>query len=636
MREPLKLLTVFSLSVFLTACGGGSGDSGQSPDDDNANNPVSDGSGDNGDSNNGNDGSDNSTGGNTDTDTGNDTDSNGVISGGEGSVTENVEITTSGQLIDSGNTDQTFEETGLQGKYGNLKVSSDGNWSYTLESNLADPLNANELVTDEFSVGIGSTEKTTTITISVTGTDDAYTFDPGSPLATMIVNSREHANGTMMIEDVDGNTPEFPEETISGSYGEFKLLKNGDWEFTLNNNADSLKEGETAEDTIAFQLTDGTEQSVTFTIATIDPSESSIVFILMNFSDGLATDQGDLTHIANTVFNDKDSLDNAYRENSFGQLKFLRHRINDKSLQHYCYGEPGNEDTSVDCVVFNIPDSENGGTLSIADAVARAEAGQEGEYTDDGFTWRDKAYQWASDNLVDENNQPLNLRNWRHQVFIYPNASYKAGLVGAGVASVGGGMSLVASFSDQNVMGHELGHNIGLSHAGLDSNNDGDTNDSGDSEYGTDGSLMGNRSRSRLFGSAHREYMKWYNLFPEYTTTVEQVSSSSQDVEIEAIELTAGELSGSLPQQLKIESNGSSNGQNHYYVNYHVAHDILNPRPHFEDSVTVHYLNGRTSNHVAVLEQVGDSFTDSKIGLTITYKSSDSIKKSAVITVSYN
>lgn len=598
MNEPLKLLTAISLSVFLTACGGSDNDSN-------------------------NDG------------TGNDKDTPAVITGGEGVVTEDSKTSTSGQLKDSTKADQTFEESELQGEYGNLEVSSNGSWNYSLNGELADPLSANEIATDKFTVGIGSDKETTTITISISGTDDPYTFDPGSPLAKLVVDSREHAQGTMVIEDIDGDTPEFVEGTFSGGYGEFKVFNNGDWEYTLNNNTDNLKDGETVEDTVTFQLTDGIEQSVTFSVATVNPSESSIVFILMNFSDGAATDQGDLTHIANTVFNDVDSLDSAYRENSFGQLKFLRHRVNDKSLQHYCYGEPGNEETSLDCIIFDIPDSENGGTLSIEDAVARAQAGQEGEYTDGGFEWRDMAYQWAADNLVDENGQPLNLRKWRHQVFIYPNASYRAGLVGAGIASVGGDMSLVASFSDQNVMGHELGHNIGLSHAGLDSNNDGDTNDSGDSEYGTDGSLMGSRGQSRLFGSAHREYMKWYDLFPEYTKIVEQVANSSQDLEVEAIELTAGELSGSRPQQLKIESAGSQNGESHYYVNYHVAHDILNPRSQFEDSVTVHYLNGRTSNHVAVLEQPGDSFTDSKIGLSITYKSVNSSSKSAVVTVSY-
>ncbi|WP_444907121.1 hypothetical protein ACJJIR_01835 [Microbulbifer sp. SSSA008] len=47
-----------------------------------------------------------------------------------------------------------------------------------------------------------------------------------------------------------------------------------------------------------------------------------------------------------------------------GHLKFLGHFISDSSLEHYCYGEGSNEDSSIDCISYNIPDSLDGGTLS--------------------------------------------------------------------------------------------------------------------------------------------------------------------------------------------------------------------------------------------------------------------------------
>ncbi|MDP5208520.1 VCBS domain-containing protein [Microbulbifer sp. 2205BS26-8] len=597
MNTALRLLVAISLSVTFTACGGGGGST---------------------------------SGGDTDTET------PGVISGGEGRVLENSETTTTGKLTDSTNANQTFEANNFQGTYGNLETSEDGSWTYTLEGELADPLNGGEQASEAFTVGVAGGSRTTKITISITGFDDPYTFQPESPLAMMVVDSKEFATGRLSLNDVDGNTPVFVSGTVAGSYGDFKLSESGDWEYTLNSKADSIRKGDLTEDSITFTLSDDTEQTVVFSIATLEPTESSIVFILMNFSDALATDRADISDIADMVFNDVDSLDNTYRENSLGQLKFLRHRVSDNTLQHYCYGEANREESSVDCIRFDIPDSQNSGILSIADAAARAKAGQQGEYTDSGHTWRNMAYQWAENNLVDENGAPLALNKWRHQVYIYPRAAYREGLIGYGVAAVGGRWSMVASDSDQLLMGHELGHNIGLGHAGWDSNNDGDTNDNGEDEYGTGGAFMGNRSESRLFGSAHREYMDWYRLFPEYTVTVEQASNSSQDLEIQAIELTAGDRSGTLPQQLKVESTGSSNGQSHYYVNYHVAHNELNPRPHYAHSVTVHYLNGRTSNHVAVLAQPGDDFTDEAIGLKIEYKSRIAENQSAVIAVSYS
>ncbi|WP_299587718.1 VCBS domain-containing protein [uncultured Microbulbifer sp.] len=600
MNESIKLFSAISLTAFLTACGGGSGGDGDG-------NPETE--------------VDSSGGGS----------SQGIsISGGEGRVVEDSTASASGKLVDAANPSQTFENTSFQGRYGSLTVSKDGNWSYTLDSDLANPLDLDEQTSDVFTLGVGSGSDTTKISIQITGADDPYSFTPSVPLSTLVLNNKERASGQLKIEDVDGNTPLFRADTINGQYGKFTIQNDGTWAYSLDSNAGVLKAGETSKDTIKFLLTDGSEQSVTFSIATTDPTESSIVFIFMNFSDAIATREAGVSDIADMVFNDVDSLDNAYLENSQGQLKFLRHRIDSKDLPHYCYGQQGVEESSIDCITYSIPDPQNGGILSVASAQARQ--GQGGEYTDGGFSWRDDAHQWARDTMVDDNGQPLNLSDWRHQVYIYPSEAEDAGLIGTGIASVGGKWSVVAARTDQLVMGHELGHNIGLGHAGWDEDNDGRA----ESEYGTAGSLMGNRSKSRLFGSAHREVMGWYKLSPDYSTTVNQVTGSIQDIEIQAIELTAGELSGTLPQQLKVQSNGSKNGRSHYYVNYHVGHNILNPNSHYANSVTIHYLNDIDSNHVAVLESPGDFFEDNSAGITITYKSNSDADQSAVITVQYD
>ncbi|WP_226642246.1 VCBS domain-containing protein [Microbulbifer variabilis] len=601
MKDSIKLFSAISLAAMMTACSGGGGD--------------------------GNSGSDTSSNSGSSANQGTGI---GAISGGEGSVTEDHAVSTSGKLIDDANPSQIFENSSFQGTYGTLTTSIDGSWLYTLGSALSDPLNADEQAADTFTLGVGNGSNTTKISIQITGADDPYSFNPSIPLSSLVLNDKEHASGKLEIDDVDGNTPLFSADSIEGKYGQFTLQSDGTWEYSLNSNSEALKTGETSEDTIKFLLTDGSQQSVIFSIATTASSKNSIVFIFMNFSDAIATREAGVSEIADMVFNEVDSLDNAYLENSQGQLKFLRHRIDNDTLQHYCYGEEDVEKSSIDCITYTIPDPQNGGTLSVADAQARQ--GQGGEYNDGGFSWRDHAHQWAKNNLVDDNGQPLDLSDWRHQVYIYPSEAEDAGLVGTGVASVGGQWSVVAARTDQLVMGHELGHNIGLGHAGWDEDNDG----TAENEYGTAGSLMGNRSKSRLFGSAHREVMGWYKSNPEYTTTVSQIAGSAQDIEIQAIELTAGELSGTLPQQLKVQSNGSKNGKDYYYVNYHVSHNILNPRSHYANSVTIHYLHDIDSNHVAVLEKPGDSFKDDNVGLIITYKSNSEPGQSAVISVEYD
>ncbi|WP_444935440.1 VCBS domain-containing protein [Microbulbifer sp. JMSA004] len=464
-----------------------------------------------------------------------------------------------------------------------------------------------------------------------------YTFNPSSPLATLVVGSQEYASGTLTLEDTDSNSPTFQANSVAGDYGDFTLYESGNWEYQLNTNSQNLNDGESVEDTISFELTDGSTLYVVFSVQTIEATESSIVFIFMNFSDVSVEDDLSVSQIADMAFNDTDSLDNAYQENSLGQLKFSRHLSSDTALDQYCYGEDSDESTSIDCFNYSIPDSQNGGVLSIEDAQSRSGS----EYNDDGYTWRDNATSWIESNYVDSNSQPVDLSDWRHRVYIFPEAAASAGLVGTGVASVGGRWSMIIADSDQLIMGHEIGHNIGLSHAGNDDNNDGDTNDSGESEYGSDGSLMGNAWQSRLFGSGHRDYMGWYDSFPGYTETIEAVSGSTTSIEFQAIELTAGELSGTLPQLLKVESIGSRNGENYYYIEYHVEHDTLNPRPHHENAVTVHYLSGTsnnnvTANQVATLSTIGESFTDSSAGITIEFLSTDSSNNSATVSVTYD
>ncbi|WP_444901930.1 VCBS domain-containing protein [Microbulbifer sp. SSSA007] len=463
-----------------------------------------------------------------------------------------------------------------------------------------------------------------------------YTFNPANPLATLVVGTSEYAEGTLELEGTDSKSPGFQASTIEGQYGSFKLYDSGNWEYQLNSNTSSLNNGQSVEDTISIQLTNGDQHSITFAIQTIEATENSIVFILMNFSDAAVTDDVSISQLANMTFNDTDSLDNTYKENSFGQLKFKRHLISDQSLAQYCYGEDNNESSSIDCFVYSIPDSQSGGVLSVGNAQARSGSSQDGQYSDGGYTWRDNATTWIQNNFVDSNSRPVNLNDWRHRVFIFPRAANNAGLVGTGVASVRGGWSIITADTDQLVMGHELGHNIGLSHAGNDDNNDGDTNDQGESEYGANGAFMGNSWKSRLFGSAHREFMGWYESFPGYTTTIRQSAGNNADYVVQAVELTAGELNSSLPQLLKVESNGSTNGENHYYVEYHIPHNVLNPYPHHANAVTIHYLNDGTANQVATLTTTGDQFSDSSAGVTIELKSKDSSNNSATIAVNYS
>ncbi|WP_444908397.1 VCBS domain-containing protein [Microbulbifer sp. SSSA008] len=101
------------------------------------------------------------------------------------------------------------------------------------------------------------------------------------------------------------------EKTIHSSYGDLELSRSEDWEYSLNDSVDNFNNGETTEDTISFQLSDGTTQSNIFYVVTLEPDESSIVFIFINFSDAAPTYTIDISDIADMTL-DEGSLDNSY------------------------------------------------------------------------------------------------------------------------------------------------------------------------------------------------------------------------------------------------------------------------------------------------------------------------------------
>ncbi len=203
------------------------------------------------------------------------TDATSILTGNEGSVTENEKVSTSGMLVDTKNPNQTFGPFNGWGKYGQLTVTTDGSWAYTLSEDLSNPLSENEIADDEFSVSVGTKGDTTTITIEISGQDDAYQFKPESPLATLIVTTKEAVKGTLIIRDVDGNTPDFIENTISGKHGEINLSRTGNWKYTLSSTSKALPKGTSTEDTLTIQLSNGTEHQITFSIVVTDPNANN-------------------------------------------------------------------------------------------------------------------------------------------------------------------------------------------------------------------------------------------------------------------------------------------------------------------------------------------------------------------------
>lgn len=197
----------------------------------------------------------------------------------------------------------------IAGKYGSLTVNSDGTYTYTLndgtngdKNNNVQQLMADEKATDEFTVSVtdGHNIKTETVTIHITGTNDA-------PVITMEAGDSDghdftggdtlSQDGTLTVADIDVKdtvgTEKMDSLTVSGNYTENSLpggltvddlknmltIENGsidgsstdgkiDWHFNAggDDKFDFLADGEKLTLTYTVKSTDGSGAEATHDI----------------------------------------------------------------------------------------------------------------------------------------------------------------------------------------------------------------------------------------------------------------------------------------------------------------------------------------------------------------------------------
>ncbi|CCO46078.1 putative VCBS repeat and Serralysin domain protein [Vibrio nigripulchritudo SOn1] len=147
-----------------------------------------------------------------------------------------------------------------------LTFNSDG--SYTFDASSYDYLPAGQVL--EIVVPVTVTDEaggtaTTTLTIKVTGTNDAAVVDS----ATKTLRETDAAlttGGTLTSTDVDGTDNRFNASTTNGTIGTFSINANGVWTFVANKAFDELNVGDKVEETYNVTTEDGTPTTVTVVI----------------------------------------------------------------------------------------------------------------------------------------------------------------------------------------------------------------------------------------------------------------------------------------------------------------------------------------------------------------------------------
>ncbi|WP_170179606.1 retention module-containing protein [Parashewanella spongiae] len=234
-----------------------------------------------------------------------------------GSVTEDTDVTQSGMLEDSGTLtpgvggdagEDKFLPGNFTGLYGTLTLDADGNWVYSADNSqsVIQLLGVGDHLTDVFTVFNADGVTSTTVTITINGTDDAPTLvaDTGS------VTEDTDVTQSGMLEDSGTLTPgtggdagedKFLPGNFTGLYGTLTLDADGNWVYNADNSQSVIQ-----------LLGVGDHLTDVFTVFNADGVTSTTVTITINGTDDVPT----LVADAGSVTEDTDVTQSGMLEDS--------------------------------------------------------------------------------------------------------------------------------------------------------------------------------------------------------------------------------------------------------------------------------------------------------------------------------
>ncbi len=191
-------------------------------------------------------------------------------------------------------------DTVLTNSYGTLTIRADGSYSFNANGADAQKLAAGQTagVVFTYTATDGTVERTSTLTITITGTNDAPVLRPDvgavNEDAILTVNA---ANGVLANDsDVDGNTLKVTgilsgtsgtatavnasgDTVLTNSYGTLTIRADGSYSFNANGaDAQKLAAGQTAGVVFTYTATDGTvERTSTLTITITGTNDAPVL-----------------------------------------------------------------------------------------------------------------------------------------------------------------------------------------------------------------------------------------------------------------------------------------------------------------------------------------------------------------------
>ena len=159
----------------------------------------------------------------------------------------------------------------LQGDYGAFTFDPDsGEWSYTLDDDLAQSLGEDEEATETLTVVSADGTDSETITITLHGVNDEADIGGVDSGSVTEDDPTDEVSGQLTIDDVDGtDEEEFTAQVIAGVYGSLTLNADGSWTYALDNgdtDTDDLNDGDVEQEVFTITSVDGTEHEITITV----------------------------------------------------------------------------------------------------------------------------------------------------------------------------------------------------------------------------------------------------------------------------------------------------------------------------------------------------------------------------------
>jgi len=280
------------------------------------------------------------------------------------------------------------------------------------------------------------------------------------------------------------------------------------------------------------------------------------LLMLVDFTD--ASVSCSALEVSNTMFSPLiPSVDGLYRETSYGGVSFTGIVVGPFQIP------------------FNTSECDAGGWADAADSAAAASG--------------------------------VNLELYNRRIYVLPNGTCVFGL-----GTIGGNpsRSWIGDCRVSDVYAHELGHNVGMHHAGTDSNNDGMVED----EYADLSDFMGYSTGVPQYGwkqlnAPHKFQMGWLptNKLATLTTT-----STNQ---VSALELHPDAASSPLAWVIPIPGTPES-----YYLSFRFADPATYDRTlgtAYADRLNIHrYSSGAVYTRFIRALQDGQTFSDTALGFT--------------------